>query len=351
MTERGGVVPAHAQGQAVVFLLGATATGKTELAARLQDALASSDSCHGVPPVELVSVDAAQVYRGMDIGTAKPTPEFLRAHPHHLIDIRAPSEAYSAAQFCIDARTLISQIHARGNLPLLVGGSMFYFSALEKGLSVLPSADAELRTRLADEIKTRGLPALYAELQAVDAHLAARLAPTDRQRIQRALEIYHLTGRAPSAVMAESRPANQPPFAILKLGLYFAERSLLRERIAIRFRDMLARGLVEETRRIADSLENFEAQPALRTVGYRQVLNFLRGEYDYETMVEKGITATRRFAKRQLTWMRGWQDLHWLENTAAAGGTTPNESSAYTRALELIGDFYAECVKAKGKEN
>lgn len=288
----------------VVFLMGATATGKTDLAARLYDAFAA----------ELVSVDAAQVYRGMDIGTAKPKAAFLRQYPHHLIDIRAPHESYSAAQFCAHARTLIGEIHARGNLPILVGGTLFYFSALENGLSELPSADADLRARLAREVAQHGLAKLYAQLQKVDASLAATIAPTDAQRIQRAVEIHQLTGQPPSNVMA--RAARRPlPFPLLKLGLSVAPRSLLHARIEERFRHMLARGLVEETQAIAAAMENPHAQTSLRAVGYRQVLAFLRGECAYADMVEKGIAATRQLAKRQLTWLRGWGNLVWLDNT------------------------------------
>lgn len=295
----------------VVFLMGPTACGKTALAAALCDSF----------DAELVSVDAAQVYRGLNIGAAKPLPEFLRRYPHHLVDIRAPDEAYSAAEFCADAGALIEQIHARGKLPILVGGTMFYFSALENGLSELPPADPATRARLGAEIKAHGLAALHARLRRIDPQLAAAIAPADAQRIQRALEIHHLTGRPPSEVMAQSAAA-RPPFSPLKLGLFTADRRLLHSRIEARFRQMLQQGLVDEVKTIAAGLADPERQTAMRTVGYRQALGFLRGEFSFEEMRAKAIAATRQLAKRQLTWMRHWNNLVWVDNSgdSAADG-------------------------------
>jgi len=288
----------------VIFLLGPTAAGKTDLAAALHDA----------HPIDLISVDAAQVYRGMDIGTGKPDAAFLRKYPHSLIDIRAPSETYNAAQFCEDALALIAESHARGRLPLLVGGTMFYFAALEHGLSALPSGDASVRAEIAREMAELGGAAMHARLREVDARLAAGILPSDRQRISRALEIHRLTGRRPSAVMAQSA-AVPIPFPLIKLGLFTADRGVLHRRIDARFRGMLERGLVDEVKNIAAALDDPAAQPCMRTVGYRQVHDYLRGEMAFDAMVEKSIAATRQLAKRQLTWMRRWRDLVWMDAT------------------------------------
>lgn len=293
--------------RAVVFLMGTTTAGKTDLAASLYDAY----------DAELVSVDAAQVYRGMDLGTAKPNAAFLRKYPHHLLDIRAPDETYSAAQFRQHALTLICQIHRRGKLPILVGGTMFYFSALEHGLSELPPADHESRTRIAHEIKQHGLPAVYAQLQRVDPQLATAISPTDSYRIQRALEIHRLTALPPSVAMAQS--SIQPlPFPLLKLGLFIPDRRILHARIEARFKQMVANGLVEEVKTIAAGLERADEQPSMRMVGYRQVHAYLRGETTHADMIQQGIAATRQLAKRQLTWMRQMRNLVWVDATNPA---------------------------------
>lgn len=285
----------------VIFLMGPTACGKTELATLFDEYQA-----------ELVSVDAAQVYRGMDIGTAKPARGFLRQYPHHLIDICDPDEAYCAARFREDALGLIGQIHAAGKLPILVGGSMFYFAALENGLSQLPAADLAVRRRIAAEIERRGLPAMHRELRRIDPKLAAAILPSDAQRVQRALEIHQLSGRPPSEVMAQSAP--QPiPFPLVKLGLFTSDRGALHGRIAARFRRMLERGLVDEVKTLAAGLPDPHRQPSLRTVGYRQVLGFLRGEFSHDQMIDKGIAATRQLAKRQLTWLRRQRNLIWID--------------------------------------
>ena len=303
--------PAPPVAPPVVCLMGPTACGKTELAAALFDAFEA----------ELVSVDAAQVYRGMDIGTAKPAPEFLRQYPHHLIDIRDPSEAYCAARFCEDAYTLIEKIHAAGKLPILVGGTMFYFAALENGLSELPAADREVRRQLAAEIAERGLPAMHAQLRRIDAPLAATILPSDAQRIQRALEIHRLSGRPPSEVMAKSNP-RPIPFPLIKLGLFTSDRGVLHERIAARFRQMLEQGLVDEVKTLVASLATLgdapHRLPSLRTVGYRQILGFLRGEFPHDEMIDKGIAATRQLAKRQLTWLRRQRNLVWIDGADPA---------------------------------
>ena len=290
----------------VIFLMGPTAAGKTELAA----ALSKSHNA------ELISVDAAQVYCGMDIGTGKPGADFLREYPHHLIDIRAPGDSYNAAQFCADARALIAEIHARGRLPVLAGGTMFYFAALEHGLSDLPGGDVATREKIAREMKARGAAAMHARLREVDPKLAAEISGGDSQRISRMLEIYVLTNRRPSALMARAESMH-PRFSypLIKLGLFTAERNVLHRRIEKRFYKMLERGFLEEVQNIAGALENPGAQPCMRTVGYRQMYLHLRGEISYEDMVEKSIAATRQLAKRQLTWMRAQKNLVWIDAT------------------------------------
>lgn len=291
----------------VVFLMGPTACGKTDLAAALCDEYEA----------ELVSVDAAQVYRGMDIGTAKPAREFLRNYPHHLIDIRNPGEAYNAASFRADALALIGEIRARGKLPILTGGTMFYFSALEHGLSELPS-DPESRAHIDREIEQHGLEVMHARLRRIDPALAAKIPPSDTQRIRRALEIHRLTKLPPSAAMVQSiaTPLDFPP---LKLGLFTADRRALHARIEARFNLMIKQGLVDEVKTIIAGLDRPDKHSCLRTVGYRQVHGYLKGEFPHDQMLDKGIAATRQLAKRQLTWMRQQKNLVWVENTGGGG--------------------------------
>lgn len=286
----------------VIFLMGPTATGKTALACRLREAL----------PVELISVDAAQVYRGMDAGTAKPGPEELARAPHRLIDIRDPAEPYSAADFCRDARREIRDIHRAGHIPLLVGGTMFYFHALEFGLSSLPAADPELRRELEAEAEAVGWPALHARLQAVDPVAAARIQPRDRQRIQRMLEVHRLTGRPASEIMSDSaRPPLEWP--VIRIGLLPADRGPLHDRIARRFQAMLDRGLVEETEKLLKRGDMGPHLPSIRMVGYRQVWQYLRDSLDYNEMQRQAIVATRRLAKRQITWLRGYPGVRYFD--------------------------------------
>ena len=288
----------------VIFLMGPTACGKTELAARLFD---SHDA-------ELVSVDAAQVYRGMDIGTAKPGRGFLNKYPHHLLDIREPNEAYNAAEFRGDALALIGEIHAKGKLPILVGGTMFYFSALENGLSELPAADPATRAQIEHEIEREGLPAMHAQLRRIDPGLAATISPSDSQRIQRAIEIHRLSGRPPSELMEQSA-ASPIRFPLIKFGLFTADRSVLHARIESRFRKMLEQGLVDEVKTILAGIDNPDKQPSLRTVGYRQVIGFLRNQYARDEMIDQAVAATRQLAKRQLTWLRRQRNLVWVDAT------------------------------------
>ena len=281
-----------------ILLLGPTASGKTAVAAHLAQRF----------PVEIISVDSAQVFRGMDIGTAKPGPEVLRHAPHHLIDIIEPTERYSAAQFVDDASELMAQITASGRVPLLAGGTMLYFKALKEGLSHLPAADPDIRLVIDGMAQESGWPALHAELARVDPGTAARLQPSDAQRIQRALEVYYLTGETLSALIARGRSA-PPPYRLLAVGLEPSDRGVLHQRIAQRFEVMLELGLIGELRRLRSSHDLNPSLPAMRAVGYRQVWQYLDGELGLAGLREQGIAATRQLAKRQLTWLRAMQDV------------------------------------------
>lgn len=282
----------------VVCLLGPTASGKTAAALAL-----AADA-----PVEIISLDSALVYREMDIGTAKPSPEELAAVPHHLIDIIDPVDSYSAAQFVTDAARLIAEIRARGNVPLIVGGTMLYYKALTQGLNDLPQADAGVRAELDALAAERGWPALHAMLAQVDPVTAARLAPNDAQRIQRALEIHRLTGQPMSALLA--RQADERSFAgaadarFRVIALEPSDRAVLHARIAQRFDAMLANGFIDEVRQLRQRKDLHPGLPSIRCVGYRQVWEYLDGECDYDTMRERGIVATRQLCKRQITWLR-----------------------------------------------
>jgi tRNA dimethylallyltransferase len=284
-------------GSTAVLLMGPTASGKSALAMALAARL----------PVEIVSVDSAQVYRGMDIGTAKPGADERRAVPHHLIDILDPTEAYSAARFRADAVRLVAEISARRRIPLLVGGTMLYFKALRDGLSELPAADAAIRAEIDEDARHRGWPALHAELARVDPDTAARLEPGDAQRIQRALEVYRVTG-APMSRQLRG-PGNALPFGLLPVALVPADRSALHSRIAARFDAMLAAGLVEELERLRATYDLHPGLPSMRCVGYRQAWRHLEGEYGRAELRDRGIFATRQLAKRQLTWLRAWEGL------------------------------------------
>jgi tRNA dimethylallyltransferase len=279
----------------VVALMGPTASGKTAAALELARHV----------PAEIISVDSALVYRDMDIGTAKPSLAERASVPHHLIDILDPREAYSAMQFRQDALQLVEEIRGRGNLPLLVGGTMLYFKALQDGLDELPQADAELRAQLDREAAELGVPALHARLTTLDPETAARLKPNDAQRIQRALEIITLTGQPMSQLLAKA-PRTELPFQLLPIALEPSDRSVLHERIAARFDAMLKQpgGLLEEVERLRARGDLHLGLPSMRCVGYRQAWEYLDGAYDLATLREKGIAATRQLAKRQLTWLR-----------------------------------------------
>ncbi|MFZ5756951.1 MAG: tRNA (adenosine(37)-N6)-dimethylallyltransferase MiaA [Pseudomonadota bacterium] len=288
----------------VVFLMGPTASGKTALAVELVRRTAGA--------LEIVSVDSAMVYRGLDIGTAKPDAATLAAAPHHLIDIRDPAAPYSAADFRADALTAIRQIHAAGRTPLLVGGTMLYFKALREGLSALPASNPEVRERLAGELARDGLPALATRLAAVDPD-AARKHGDNPQRLLRALEVHALTGRTLTELQQATAPdAAAFPFRLLQLAVAPA-REVLAERIATRFRAMLAAGFLDEVRRLRDRGDLHPDLPALRAVGYRQAWQHLAGQLSYDDMEARAIIATRQLAKRQMTWLRSWTALQWLD--------------------------------------
>ena len=281
-----------------VLLLGPTASGKSAVAMELARRF----------PVEIVSVDSAQVYRGLDVGTAKPTSGERENVPHHLIDIVEPTEAYSAGRFRADALRLVAEVNARGRVPLLAGGTMLYFQALVRGLADLPRADAGIRAEIDARAAAEGWPALHAELARVDPASAARLDPTDPQRIQRALEVFRLTGTPLSELQA--RESRAPlPFEAVRIALEPGERAVLHERIARRFRDMLARGLVDELEGLRARYRLDASLPSMRTVGYRQAWDTLEGAKPAATLEARGIAATRQLAKRQLTWLRSMDDL------------------------------------------
>ena len=285
-----------------VFLMGPTASGKTDLAVQLIQHL----------PFEIISVDSALVYRGMDIGTAKPDQALLEKAPHRLIDICEPSEAYSAARFRQDALSEMQDITASGKIPLLVGGTMLYFRALEHGLSELPEADPVVRKRLELEAQQKGWGAMYQRLQQLDPASASRIHPNDPQRIQRALEVYEITGNTMSSLYAQ-KTAQSIPYNVVKIAISPEDRSVLHERIGRRFHQMLAQGLVDEVRTFYARDDMQLDLPSMRSVGYRQVWEYLAGEYSEERMAERAIVATRQFAKRQLTWLRSDKAIIWFE--------------------------------------
>ena len=280
--------------------MGPTASGKTGAALEI--------ARHR--PCEIISVDSALVYRGMDIGTAKPTADELAAVPHHLIDIIDPAASYSVMQFREDALRLVAQITRRGALPLLVGGTMLYFKALRDGLDALPPADPALRAQLDREAAELGLPALHARLAELDPPTAARLKPNDSQRIQRALEVIHLSGQPMSQLLAQA--VHTPlPFRLLPIALEPSDRALLHRRIAERFDAMLDRadgGLLAEVRRLRARGDLHPGLPSMRCVGYRQAWAYLDGQIDRAILRDQGIAATRQLAKRQLTWLRSMPD-------------------------------------------
>jgi len=279
--------------------MGPTASGKSTLAMQIAARM----------PVEIISVDSAQAYRGMDVGTAKPSAAERAAVPHHLIDIIDPTDAYSTARFREDALLLIAEIAGRGRLPLLVGGTMLYFKSLREGLSILPQADAGVRAAIDARAARQGWPALHAELARVDPATAVRLQPADAQRIQRALEVHQLTGQALSRLQEQRQFAPEPPYWPIRIALIPRERAVLHRRIEERFEAMLRHGLVEELRALRRQFALTEQLPSMRTVGYRQAWAHLEGVLSAGELHDRGIFATRQLAKRQLTWLRATPDV------------------------------------------
>lgn len=292
-----------------VALMGPTASGKTDLAIALHEKLGA----------EIISVDSALVYRGMDIGTAKPDAEELARAPHRLIDIRDPAEPYSAADFCRDARREMAAIVEQGRIPLLVGGTMLYFKALLEGLSDMPASDPAVRTAIEAEAQVKGWPAMHQMLSEVDSETAASLHPNHSHRIARALEVYRLSGRPISEWRSGKSDGLLNKYRWVQLALAPQKRQVLHARIEQRFDRMLQAGFVEEVRELYERGNLGPDLPSIRAVGYRQVWGYLAGDYGYDEMRQKGIAATRQLAKRQLTWLRGWQGLQWLESDHAEG--------------------------------
>ncbi|WP_240612367.1 tRNA (adenosine(37)-N6)-dimethylallyltransferase MiaA [Salinicola lusitanus] len=288
-----------------ILLLGPTASGKTDSAIALHERLGA----------ELISVDSAMVYRGMDIGTAKPSPAELARAPHRLIDIRDPAEIYTAADFRRDALIEMEKISACGKMPLLVGGTMMYAKRLVEGVAAMPAADPQLRERLRRRGEREGFETLHAELAQVDPQAAEAIHPRNRQRLIRALEVFRLSGVTLSEHWRRQQPENFP-WRLLSIALAPAERSVLHERIARRFDAMLAGGFVAEVATLKQRGDLHADLPSMRSVGYRQAWEHLEGAYDRDALRERGIAATRQLAKRQLTWLRRWPDLHWVDSCA-----------------------------------
>lgn len=309
-----------------ILLMGPTASGKTACALTLARYL----------PVEIISVDSALVYRGMDIGTAKPSAEEQATCPHHLIDILSPAEAYSAARFCEDARRLMGEITHRGRIPMLVGGTMLYYKALREGLSELPEADPALRKEIEEAAARDGWPACHAELARLDPVAAARLEPNDAQRIQRALEIVRLTGQ-PLAVSHARREEITETHRYIPVALTPSDRSVLHARIARRFDAMLLAGFVDEVKRLRAAYRLDPGLPSMRCVGYRQALDYLDGACDLPTFRDKGIFATRQLAKRQITWQRNFRK-NWDDLIEVDCLTHDLEACVRKRVISSLGD-------------
>ncbi|EGH94665.1 tRNA (adenosine(37)-N6)-dimethylallyltransferase MiaA [Pseudomonas syringae] len=310
-----------------IFLMGPTAAGKTDLAIELSKVL----------PCELISVDSALVYRGMDIGTAKPSKAQLAEFPHRLIDILDPAQSYSAADFRSDALAAMAQITARGNIPLLVGGTMLYFKALLDGLADMPAANTAVRAQLEADAQAFGWQSLHDQLAVVDPVSAARIHPNDPQRLIRALEVYRVSGMSMTAhreqqtaqsTEAAASGCQQLPYTVANLAIAPADRKVLHQRIALRFEQMLDQGLLDEVLALRSRGDLHAGLPSIRAVGYRQVWDHLDGKLTREEMQERGIIATRQLAKRQFTWLRSWDDLYWLDSLA---------SDNLSRALKYLG--------------
>ena len=303
----------------VIFLMGPTAAGKTDLAIDLCEHL----------PCDIVSVDSALIYKGLDIGTAKPSAEELALAPHRLINIRDPGESYSASEFRSDALREMSDITAKGRIPLLVGGTMLYFKVLMEGMADMPAADSDIRAKIEQDAQQHGWPFVHKQLAEVDPVSAARINPNDPQRLQRALEVYRISGKSMTELRREQhvasssnmesngqhsgmRRAQDFHYHPIQFARSFRNRQLLHDRIALRFRMMIEGGFIDEVKGLFDRGDLNKDLPAIRSVGYRQAWEYLAGELTHEEMIERGIIATRQLAKRQLTWLRRWPELNWL---------------------------------------
>ena len=294
----------HKKPQAI-FLMGPTASGKTDLAIALRQTL----------PVEVISVDSALIYKGMDIGTAKPSQAELALAPHRLIDILDPAESYSAMNFRADALKEMADITASGRIPLLVGGTMLYYKALIEGLSPLPSADPTIRAEIEQRAEQQGWSALHQELLKIDPVAGTRINPYDSQRINRALEVFYITGKTMTELTAEQ--GESLPYDVLQFAIAPQERAVLHERIEQRFHKMIALGFEEEVKKLYERPDLHIDLPSIRCVGYRQIWEYLQGEISLDEAIFKGICATRQLAKRQITWLRSWQsELTWLDSLA-----------------------------------
>ncbi|MBQ4875980.1 tRNA (adenosine(37)-N6)-dimethylallyltransferase MiaA [Pseudoalteromonas luteoviolacea] len=289
------------QNKPVITLMGPTAAGKTALAIELCKHL----------DTEIISVDSALVYKGMDVGTAKPDADELAQAPHHLIDLIDPRESYSVADFRRDAIALIDKLHAQGKVPVLVGGTMMYFKGLIEGLSPLPEASEVVRAKLEQEASEKGWPALHEELAQIDPEAAAKISENDSQRINRALEVYRITGKPMSLLQKQKQP--ELPYTFYQFAIAPNDRKILHERIEERFKIMLDQGFKNEVLTLYNRDDLHPDLPSIRCVGYRQMWEHLSGECDYDEMVFRGIAATRQLAKRQLTWLRSWPNVTWLE--------------------------------------
>lgn len=304
-----------------IFLMGPTASGKTDLAIQLRQQL----------PVEVISVDSALIYRGMDIGTAKPSKAELALAPHRLIDICDPAESYSAANFRTDALREMQEISAQGKIPLLVGGTMLYYKALLEGLSPLPSADEKVRSEIEAKATLIGWAGLHQELSKIDPISAQRINPNDSQRINRALEVFYLTGKTLTELTAQKGEAL--PYDILQFAIAPEQREVLHRRIEQRFHKMIELGFQQEVEKLYRRPDLNENLPSIRCVGYRQMWEYLRGDYDHDEMVFRGICATRQLAKRQITWLRGWTSpIQWLDSLQPAQALEKVLTSVSTKA-------------------
>ena len=286
-----------------IFLMGPTASGKTDLAIALRESL----------PVEVISVDSALIYKGMDIGTAKPSSEELAKAPHRLINILDPAESYSAMNFRADALKEMAEITASGRIPLLVGGTMLYYKALIEGLSPLPSADSEVRAKIEQKAAEFGWGALHQDLMVIDPVSANRINPNDSQRINRALEVFYITGKTMTELTAQQ--GESLPYDVLQFAIAPEDRTVLHQRIEQRFHKMIALGFEQEVRKLFERGDLNIDLPSIRCVGYRQMWEYLQGDISFDEAIFKGICATRQLAKRQITWLRGWQsEITWLDS-------------------------------------